>query len=90
MSTNSETTSNSVRPANEIPVLSRPEERVAAAERTRAYPYRFPRDGRQLGGKFSVEENARRLLRFFYFEPKDRKTHFGGRSRLVRNRNTLI
>src|SRR5205814_831441 len=68
MSTNSETTSNSVRPANEIPALSRPEERVAAAERTRAYPYRFPRDGRQLGGKFSVEENARRLLRFFYFE----------------------
>src|SRR5262245_31842158 len=33
----------------------------------RAYPYRFPRDRRQLGGRFSVEENARRLLRFFYF-----------------------
>jgi len=68
MSTNSETTSNSARPAKEIPTLSRPEERGAAAERIRAYPYRFPRDRRQLGGKFSVEENARRLLRFFYFE----------------------
>lgn len=40
----------------------------AAAERRRAFPYRFPRDHRQLGGKFTVAENARRLLRFFYFE----------------------
>jgi hypothetical protein len=53
---------------NEIPTISRPEERAAATQRARAYPYRFPRDRRQLGGKFSVEENARRLLRFFYFE----------------------
>jgi len=53
---------------NEIPTLSRPEDRTAAAQRARAYPYRFPRDRRQLGGKFSVEENARRLIRFFYFE----------------------
>src|SRR5262245_14585534 len=52
----------------EIPTLSRPDERLAAAERARGYPYRFPRDRRQLGGKYSVEENARRLLRFFYFE----------------------
>src|SRR5947209_5086192 len=52
----------------QIPTVSRPNERLAAAERARAYPYRFPRDRRQLGGKFSVEENARRLLRFFYFE----------------------
>src|SRR5687767_681478 len=48
--------------------VSRPDERSAALERSRAYPYRFPRDSRQLGGKFSVEENGRRLLRFFYFE----------------------
>src|SRR5262249_39047805 len=51
-----------------IPAISRPGERHAAAERARAYPFRFPRDRRQLGGKFSVAENARRLLRFFYFE----------------------
>ncbi|HEY6226607.1 MAG TPA: hypothetical protein VI282_05740, partial [Verrucomicrobiae bacterium] len=47
---------------------SRQNERAAAAERTRAFPYRFPRDPRHLGGKYSVEENARRLMRFFYFE----------------------
>src|SRR5713101_1321096 len=54
--------------ANSIPTISRPEERAAAAERARDYPYRFPRDRRQLGGKFSVEENGRRLLRWFYLE----------------------
>src|SRR5713101_4023521 len=54
--------------ANSIPTISRPEERAAAAERARDYPYRFPRDRRQLGGKFAVEENARRLRRWFYFE----------------------
>src|SRR5258706_12111890 len=54
--------------SSSIPTVSRPEERAAAADRARSYPYRFPRDRRQLGGKFSVEENARRLLRFFYFE----------------------
>src|SRR5205085_8777674 len=43
-------------------------QRAAAAERKQAYPYRFPRDRRQLGGKYSVAENGRRLLRFFYFE----------------------
>jgi hypothetical protein len=43
-------------------------QREAAAERRKAFPYRFPHDGRLLGGKFSVAENARRLLRFFYFE----------------------
>src|SRR5262245_27833874 len=51
-----------------IPSTSRPTERAAAADRSRSFPYRFPRDPRHLGGKFSVEENARRLMRFFYFE----------------------
>ncbi len=50
------------------PVVSFPEDREAAAERRRAFPYRFPRDGRAMGGQFTVQENARRLLRFFYFE----------------------
>src|SRR5213079_2210850 len=54
--------------SDSIPVVSRPDERAAANDRARNYPYRFPRDRRQLGGKFSVEENGRRLLRFFYFE----------------------
>lgn len=43
-------------------------QRRAAEERKRIYPYRFPHDPRQLGGKFSVSENARRLLRYFYLE----------------------
>lgn len=52
----------------EFPSASRPEQRAAAMERRKAYPYKFPKDMRKMGGKFSVEENARRLLRFFYFE----------------------
>jgi hypothetical protein len=48
--------------------VSRSEEREAARAREQAFPYRFPRDHRVLGGKFSVEENRRRLLRYFYFE----------------------
>ena len=51
-----------------IPTVSFAHQRAGAEERKKAYPYRFPRDGRQLGGKYSVEENARRLMRFFYFE----------------------
>lgn len=51
-----------------IPIQSRAEERSAAAERARTFRYRFPRDRRQLGGKFSVEENGKLLLRYFYFE----------------------
>lgn len=43
-------------------------QRAAAEERRRAYPYRFPRDRRRLGGKFTVAQNAAILLRFFYFE----------------------
>ena len=51
-----------------IEPVSRPEEREAALARRKAYPYKFPRDPRKMGGKFTVEENARRLLRWFYFE----------------------
>ncbi len=54
--------------SGEFPVQSRPEERQAAEARQKAYPYRFPRDRRQLGGKFSVQQNAEILSRFFYFE----------------------
>lgn len=55
-------------PGRAFPAVSRPNERAAAAERRRSHPYRFPVDGRQLGGKFTVDENRRRLLRYFYFE----------------------
>lgn len=57
-----------IRRSEEFPIVSRPEERTAAQERVQRFPYRFPRDPRPLGGKFGVEENARRLMRFFYFE----------------------
>src|SRR5437773_7705858 len=68
MSTKNQPNTQNGNGANPIPTVSRPEERAAAAERARNYPYRFPRDRRQLGGKFSVEENAQRLRRWFYFE----------------------
>lgn len=51
-----------------FPASSFAEDRQAANERKRAFPYRFPRDDRSLGGKFTVAENARRMTRFFYFE----------------------
>src|SRR5215471_14300098 len=51
-----------------IPTVSFAHQRAAAEERKALYPYRFPYDRRQLGGKYTVAENARRLLRFFYFE----------------------
>jgi hypothetical protein len=51
-----------------IPYRSIDGQREAAEERRKHFPYRFSRDGRQLGGKFTVAENARRLLRFFYWE----------------------
>lgn len=54
--------------ASGIPYSGVAGQREAAVARTRAFPYKFPRDQRALGGKYSVEENARRLLRFFYFE----------------------
>src|SRR6266581_3111288 len=68
MSKTNQPTAMSLNHATEIPSISRADERAAAGERAREYPFRFPRDRRQLGGKFSVEENGRRLLRFFYFE----------------------
>jgi len=51
-----------------IPYAAVAGQREAAAERRKSFPYHFPRDGRLLGGKFSVAENARRLQRYFYFE----------------------
>src|SRR5262245_46272005 len=51
-----------------IPTISFPNQKTAAEERKKSYPFRFPHDPRQLGGKYTVQENARRLLRFFYFE----------------------
>jgi hypothetical protein len=51
-----------------IPAVSIAHQRESAQERRAVYPYRFPRDQRKLGGKYSVQENARRLQRFFYFE----------------------
>ena len=51
-----------------IPYLPVTGQRDAAAERKKAFPYRFPRDPRLLGGKFTVAANTRRLVRLFYFE----------------------
>ncbi len=51
-----------------IPYIPVAGQREAAADRKKAFPYRFPPDSRLLGGKFTVAENARRLRRFFYFE----------------------
>lgn len=73
---NNHSTSPSALPAHSAPAdlppalasASIPEQRLAASERRRSFPFRFPADRRQLGGKFSVEENSRRLKRFFYFE----------------------
>ena len=68
MKTNGNPDLNPSNPNSEIPLVSRAPERAAAEERRRTFPYRFPRDRRQLGGNFSVQENSRRLLRYFYFE----------------------
>jgi hypothetical protein len=51
-----------------LPPATRHGQRAEAAQRRATYPYKFPRDPRKIGGKFTVEENARRLLRFFYLE----------------------
>jgi hypothetical protein len=68
MSTKSQNDANAQSPSGTIPTVSFAHQRAAAEKRREAYPYRFQRDRRQLGGKYSVAENARRLLRFFYFE----------------------
>jgi hypothetical protein len=54
--------------SEQLLAVSRPEERAAAIERMASFPYRFPRDRREIGGLFTVEENSRRLLHYFYFE----------------------
>ena len=51
-----------------IPTVRVPGQHEAAIERKARYPYKFPRDTRPLGGSFTVKENSRRLLRYFYFE----------------------
>ncbi len=51
-----------------IPTVRVSGQREAAAERKARYPFKFPRDARALGGKYTVRENSRRLLRYFYFE----------------------
>ena len=51
-----------------IPPATRPTERAAAAERRAKFPYKFPRDTRRMGGKYTVAENSRRLMRYFYLE----------------------
>src|SRR5258705_11458422 len=68
MSTKSQNNANAPSPLSTIPTVSLAHQRAAAEDRKQAYPYRFRRDPRQLGGKYSVAEKARRLLRFFYFE----------------------
>ncbi|HEY8173348.1 MAG TPA: hypothetical protein VIH21_09675 [Dehalococcoidia bacterium] len=61
--------SNGSKPRSEqLQAASRTDERAAARGRVAAFPYRFPRDRRQIGGAFTVEENSARLLRYFYFE----------------------
>src|SRR5216110_1229737 len=54
--------------AEALPYVPIPGQREAATERRKHFSYRFPRDPRRLGGKYTVAENARRLLRYFYFE----------------------
>ncbi len=54
--------------ASGIPYSGVPGQREAAVDRARSFPYRFPRDRRPLGGSYTVAENSRRLLRYFYLE----------------------
>jgi hypothetical protein len=51
-----------------IPYVAVAGQREAATERRKSYPYRFPRDSRALGGKYTVAQNAERLRGFFYWE----------------------
>ena len=68
MDTNTSNGSKQTELQSTIPAISIGDQRAAAEQRKAAYPFRFPRDPRHLGGKYTVAENARRLLRFFYFE----------------------
>ncbi|MBA3708972.1 MAG: hypothetical protein H0W83_09165 [Planctomycetes bacterium] len=52
----------------DVPTASRPQQREQAAIRRQAYPYRFPRDSRRLGGAYTVADSVARLTRFFYLE----------------------
>ncbi|GMW03589.1 MAG: hypothetical protein AMXMBFR84_47230 [Candidatus Hydrogenedentota bacterium] len=51
-----------------FPAVTRENERNEAAERRKAFPYKFPRERRSLGGAFAVKDNSERFLRYFYFE----------------------
>ena len=68
MNTRPESDPNGAADQRTVPTVSFAHQRAAALERRQSFPYRFPRDARQLGGKYSVAQNAERLLRFFYFE----------------------
>lgn len=54
--------------ATRYPVVSLGDGTGEAAARRKAFPYRFPRDPRAMGGRYQVADNARRFQRFFYFE----------------------
>jgi hypothetical protein len=68
MSTNGQEQPTQTASTGTIATISFDHDRAAAEERKKQYPFRFPYDRRQLGGKYSVAENARRLKRYFYFE----------------------
>jgi hypothetical protein len=68
MNTNGHHDENDTAIHENIPTVSFTHQRAAAAERKQAYPYRFPRDPRALGGQYSVAESGRRLRRCFYWE----------------------
>ena len=44
---------------SEFPAMSDAAARKEAADRKQSFRYRFPRDDRALGGKYTVEDNAR-------------------------------
>lgn len=69
MSGNGHEHTNSATPAaTRYPVVTVGDGKTEAAARRQAFPYRFPRDPRIMGSRFTVADNARRVQRFFYFE----------------------
>lgn len=68
MSGNGHHSPNDYAPATRYPVVTIGTGKAEAAARRKAFPYKFPRDSRVMGGRFKVEDNARRFQRFFYFE----------------------